>query len=136
MPYRVLVSNELSKLFNVLSHPLRVRIIEELKAQELTVGALKDILGISPAGTSQQLSVLRSHGIVMENRQGRNVYYHLRKPEIAAWVMDGLKFVGPDQSEIQTIVSAIESARSVWGSETKRKKPSSKPSKPAPKRPT
>lgn len=127
----MLVSNELSKLFNVLSHPLRVRIIEELKAKELTVSALKDILEVSPAATSQQLAVLRSHGIVVENRQGRNVYYHLRKPEIAGWVMDGLQFVGPDQSEIQTIVSAIESARSAWGTPPKAKKA---PSKPTPKR--
>lgn len=133
MPYRVLVSNELSKLFNVLSHPLRVRIIEELKSQELTVSALKDILEISPAATSQQLSVLRSHGIVVENRQGRNVYYHLRKPEIAVWVMGGLSFIGPDQSEVQTIVSAIESARNAWGKAPKQKK---LPSKPAPKRRT
>lgn len=131
MPYRVVVSNELSKLFNVLSHPLRVRIIEELKAQELTVGSLKDILEISSAATSQQLSILRSHGLVIENRQGRNVFYHLRKPEIADWIMDGLKFVAPDQSEVQSMVTAIESARNAWGKAPGRKKT---PSKPAPKR--
>lgn len=129
MPYRVVVSNELSKLFNVLSHPLRIRIIEELKAEELTVSALKDILGISPAATSQQLSLLRAHGIVVENRQGRNVFYHLRKPDIADWIMDGLKFVAPDQSEVQTIVTAIESARTTWGSAPKRKRTPAKPPK-------
>ncbi len=127
MPYRVLVSNELSKLFNVLSHPFRVRIIEELKAQELTVGALKDILEISSASTSQQLSILRSHGIVVENRQGRNVYYHLRKPEIALWIMEGLRFIGPDQQEVQNIAAAIENARNAWSPEPpKPKKPSTK----------
>jgi ArsR family transcriptional regulator len=126
LPYRVLVSNELSKLFNVLSHPLRIRIIEELKTQELTVSALRDILAISPAATSQQLSVLRSHGIVAENRQGRNVFYHLRKPEIADWVMGGLKFIAPDQTEVQAIVSAIESARNAWSGTEKQKKESSK----------
>ncbi|MBX9667080.1 MAG: metalloregulator ArsR/SmtB family transcription factor [Candidatus Obscuribacterales bacterium] len=82
---------------NVLSHPLPVRIIEELRTQELTVGALKDILEISPAAASQQLSILRSHGIVVENRQGRNVYYHLWQPGRARWSMDGLKFIGPNQ---------------------------------------
>ncbi|MBX9694868.1 MAG: metalloregulator ArsR/SmtB family transcription factor [Cyanobacteria bacterium] len=131
MPYRAVVSNELSKLFNVLSHPLRVRIVEELKTQELTVSALKDILELSPAATSQQLSILRSHGIVVENRQGRNVFYHLRKPEIAAWIMDGLRFIAPDQDEVQSMVTAIESARSAWGPapKLKRKKAPSKPPK-------
>ncbi len=126
MPYRVVVSHELSKLFNVLSHPLRVRIVEELKTQDLTVSALKDILEITPAATSQQLSVLRNCGIVLENRQGRNVFYHLRKPEIADWVMDGLKFIGPDQNEVETMVSAIESARNAWSGSTTPKQNSTK----------
>ena len=34
MPYRAVVSAELAKLFNVLSHPVRIRIIEELKKEE------------------------------------------------------------------------------------------------------
>lgn len=135
MPYRVVVSNKLASLFSVLSHPLRVRMIEELKTQELTVGTLKDILEVSSAAASQQLSILRSHGIVVENRQGRNVYYHLHKPEIAEWIMDGLKFIAPDQQEVQNIVSAIESARNAWSAEPPKqkpagqKKPSTKPSK-------
>lgn len=126
MPYRVVVSNELSKLFNVLSHPLRVRIIEELKEQELTVGALKDVLEISSASASQQLSLLRSHGIAVENRKGRHVYYHLRNPEIADWITDGLKFIAPDPQEVQNIVSAIENARNAWSGNRKRKKGSDK----------
>lgn len=129
MPYRIVVSNKLAQLLNVLSHPLRIRIVEELKAGELTVGTLKDILEISPAATSQQLSVLRAHGIVIENRQGRNVFYHLCKPELADWLMDGLQFVAPDQSEVTTIATAIESARSAWGTAPKRKKRPSKPLK-------
>lgn len=130
MPYRVVVSNKLSNLFNVLSHPLRVRMIEELKTQELTVGTLKDILEISSAAASQQLSILRSHGIVVENRQGRNVYYHLQQPKIAEWILDGLEFVLPDQQEVQSTVSAIENARNAWSAEPpKQKKPTTKPTK-------
>lgn len=114
----------------MLSHPLRVRMIEELKEQELTVGTLKDLLEISSATASQQLSILRSHGIVVENRQGRNVYYHLQKPRMAAWILDGLEFVVPDQQEIQSTVSAIENARDAWSADPpKQKKPSKKPTK-------
>jgi len=130
LPYRIVVSNKLAQLLHVLSHPIRIRIVEELKNQELTVTALKDILELSPAATSQQLSLLRAHGIVAENRQGRNVYYHLCKPSLADWLMDGLKFIDPDPGEIQTIATAIESARSAWGSEPpKRKRSPSKPPK-------
>lgn len=130
MPYRVVVSNKLAQLLNVLSHPIRIRIVEELKNQELTVSALKDLLELSPAATSQQLSLLRAHGIVAENRQGRNVYYHLCKPSLADWLIQGLNFIDPDPGEVQTIATAIENARSVWGSApSKRKRTPSKPRK-------
>lgn len=131
MPYRIIVSNKLAQLLNVLSHPIRIRIVEELQNKELTVSALKDILDLSPAATSQQLSLLRTHGIVAENRQGRNVFYHLCKPSLAYWLMDGLKFIDPDPGEVQSIATAIESVRSIWGSTPRpnRKKTFSKPPK-------
>lgn len=129
MPYRIVVSNKLAQLLNVLSHPIRIRIVEELRGQELTVSALKEILQISSAATSQQLSLLRAHGIVIENRQGRNVFYHLSKPDLADWLMDGLKFIDPDTSQVHTMATAIESARSAWGSAPKQKRTSSKSAK-------
>ncbi|MBN9396260.1 MAG: helix-turn-helix transcriptional regulator [Candidatus Melainabacteria bacterium] len=125
MPYRAVVSAELAKLFGVLSHPMRIRIIEELKKEDLTVGALKDILGATPSAVSQQLAVLRSHHLVVEMRQGRNVFYHLRRPELAQWIMEGVNFISPDPSEVEQMMSAIQSAKSVWGAEKpldKRKK--------------
>ncbi len=122
MPYRAVVSGELAKLFGVLSHPMRIRIIEELQREDLTVGTLKDILGITHAAVSQQLSVLRSHHLVAENRQGRNVFYHLRNPALAKWIMDGLSFILPDSSEVETMRSAIKDVQTVWGSEAKPKK--------------
>lgn len=117
MPYRAVVSGELARLFAVLSHATRIRIIEELQKEDLTVGTLKEILGITHAAVSQQLSVLRSNQLVSEKRQGRNVFYHLRKPELAKWIMDGVQFILPDTNEVQSIVSAVESARSAWSQE-------------------
>lgn len=119
MPYRAVVSAELAKLFGVLSHPIRIRIIEELKKEDLTVGTLKDMLGISHSAASQQLAVLRSNHLVAEMRQGRNVFYHLRRPELASWIMDGVNFISPDASEIEKMMSAIQSAKSDWGNEEK-----------------
>ena len=121
MPYRAVVSAELAKLFGILSHPIRIRIIEELQREDLTVGSLKDILGITQSAVSQQLAVLRNNHVVVEHREGRNVFYHLRRSEMALWIMDGVSFISPDTSEIEKMMSAIESAKSVWGSESKPK---------------
>ncbi len=122
MPYRAVVSAELAKLFGILSHPIRIRIIEELKKEDLTVGTLKDILGITHSAVSQQLAVLRTNHLVAEMRQGRNVFYHLRKPELAQWIMDGVSFISPDASEMEQMMSAIQNVKSVWGEEEKPKR--------------
>lgn len=119
MPYRAVVSAELAKLFGILSHPVRIRIIEELQREDLTVGTLRDMLGITHSAVSQQLAVLRSSHIVTEMRQGRNVFYHLRKPKMAKWIMDGVSFISPDSAEIEKMMSAIQSAKTAWGTETK-----------------
>jgi DNA-binding transcriptional ArsR family regulator len=122
VPYRAVVSSKLAKLFGVLSHPIRVRIVEELRAQDLAVSDLTEILQITHTATSQQLRVLRISGLVVERRQGRNVYYHLPKKELADWILDGLSFISPDQEEIENMVDAIKSARNVWSGASVKKK--------------
>ena len=115
MPYRSVVSTELAKLFSVLSNPNRVRIIEELSQGELSVNDLQGLLGITHASVSQQLAVLRTNRIVVERREGRNVFYHLKNPELATWVLAGIRFISPDHKEAQNMMSAFEKARRTWG---------------------
>lgn len=117
MPHRNLVSTELAKLFGVLSHPIRVRIIEELHHKSLSVNELKDILSITHSAVSQQLAILRANHLVVETRQGRNVYYALREPQLAAWIADGLGFISPDRSAFESMLAAIEQTKSIWTAE-------------------
>lgn len=114
MPYRVVVTKELSELFGVLSHPQRIRIIEELHAGEKDVGSLATILEISSSGVSQHLSVLRAHRLIIERKQGRSVFYHLRQPEIAAWVLEALKYIVPFQEDLNKFQTAVKKVRRVW----------------------
>lgn len=114
MAYRALVSTELAKMFSVLSNPHRVRIVEELRQGELSVNNLQEILGISHSAVSQQLAVLRSHRLVVERREGRNVFYHLRNPELAAWILSGINFLPFNEQEVQNMIEAIEKAKNTW----------------------
>ena len=114
MPYRTIVTKELAELFGVLAHPQRIRIIEELVAGEKDVKTIADVLQINSAGVSQHLSVLRSHRLISERKQGRNVFYRLRQPDLANWILGGLPFAGPFQADIQEFTTAVQKARSVW----------------------
>lgn len=118
MPARLLVTKELSKLLSVLSHPHRIRIVEELRHEERDVNFLEEILEISHARVSQHLALMRSHRLVSERRQGRRVFYSLAQPEIASWLMEGLQFIERDIMATQDIHEAVQQVKAMWSDET------------------
>ena len=117
MPEPFLVTKELADLLGVLAHPHRIRIIEELRETERDVNSLQAALGISHSGVSQHLSVLRAHRLVAERREGRHVYYHLRHPKLARWVIEGIEFIAGAQEAAEDVRQAIESMRARWATE-------------------
>jgi ArsR family transcriptional regulator len=114
MPHRVLVTSELAKLLSVLSHPHRIRIIEELRDAERDVNSLRDALGISHSGVSQHLMMLRSHRLVSERREGRRVFYRLRQRELAAWLMEATCFLENGSIAALELRKAIDKTRRAW----------------------
>ena len=87
--YRCKLSNlmpELSQFkaefFKALSHPLRIRILDELRQGEVGVNELCARLDVEQSTLSQQLAVLRSRGLVVGKKDAQNVLYSVRDPEI------------------------------------------------------
>jgi len=117
MPSREVVTEELAKLFNVLSHPHRIRIVEELRCEELDVKALEEALHISHSRVSQHLSLLRNHNIVKTRREGRHVFYRLTEPELAKWLLQGLNFIVAKLNKTKELRSAVEEVRHLWSDE-------------------
>ncbi len=68
---------EVAELFKILSVDKRIEIIERLKEEAMSVNALAESLGISQSAVSQHLRVLKSAGMVRDERQGYWVYYSL-----------------------------------------------------------
>lgn len=114
MPHRALVTKELAEFLGVLSHPHRIRIIEELRDGERDVNSLKEALGISHSGVSQHLMVLRANRLVSERREGRRVFYHLRQPDIAGWLLEATRFLERETVEGDELRKAIGKARKDW----------------------
>jgi DNA-binding transcriptional ArsR family regulator len=114
MPHRLLVTKELADFLGVLAHPHRIRIIEELRGSERDVNSLQDALAISHSGVSQHLMVLRSHRLVSERREGRHVFYHLRQPEIASWLMEATRFLEQESAAAAELRRAIGKTRKNW----------------------
>ncbi len=114
MPQREIVTRELASLFGALSHPQRVRIIEELREAEQDVNHLAGILGCSNSRVSQHLSVLKAHRLVTGRRDGRHVYYSLAAPAVARWILEGLDFTEAALLQPGRMREAMASVREEW----------------------
>lgn len=114
MPHRTVVARELGELLGVLAHPHRIRIIEELRDGECDVNTLQNALAISHSGVSQHLAVLRAHRLVAERREGRRVFYHLRHPDLARWLLDGLRFLTRMHAEDESLREAVATVQALW----------------------
>ncbi len=112
MPTRQLIAKELSEIFKLVSHPDRIRIIEELAGAEHDVNGLAERLDLPGTRVSQHLSMLRAHRFVEERRDGRHHFYHLTQPDIARWIIDGLDFVAGRHSGVSQ--SEIQDAKRLW----------------------
>jgi len=117
MPSRNVVARELADIFRILANADRVRMIEELRRRELDVNTLASRLDLPGPRVSQHLSLLRAHRFVEERREGRHHYYHLTRPEVADWIVDGLEFVETRNGALPK--SKINAARRLWTSEPK-----------------
>ena len=71
-------------LFKLLSHPVRLAILQILREGEECVCHMEAALGLRQAYISQQLMVLRQAGLVADRREGWNVFYRVVKPEVYA----------------------------------------------------
>ncbi len=66
-------------LFKILSVDKRIEIVEHLKNGSMNVNALAESLGVTPSAVSQHLRVLRSAGLVTDERKGYWVHYSLSR---------------------------------------------------------
>ncbi len=76
-----------AEVFQALAHPTRIAIVELFRDGPLPAGKLIAQLGIEQANASQHLSVLRSKQIVINRKEGNQVFYSLRDP-ILSKVLD------------------------------------------------
>lgn len=118
MPSRLIVTREMAALLGVLAHPHRIRIVQELKGREVDVNGLQATLGVSHSRVSQHLSIMRSHRVVIERRDGRHVFYRLRDESLADWLQDGFRFLQMESGVMAEVTLAVEQSKELWGRHT------------------
>ena len=71
-----------AEFFKALAHPLRIEVLDELRKGPISVGTLRERLGVEQSTLSQQLSILRARNLVKTERQGTSVIYSIGDPSI------------------------------------------------------
>lgn len=61
---------------------MRIRILDQLRGDELTVSEIRERLDVELPNVSQQLAILRSKNLVLTRKQGNNIYYFCSDPTI------------------------------------------------------
>lgn len=83
-------------ILKTLADPTRLRILNLLSHDELSVAELQDALGMAQSRISSQLSVLRQSELVADRREGKKSFYSIAP--------------GIPESELQLLRAALRSA--------------------------
>jgi DNA-binding transcriptional ArsR family regulator len=84
---------EVAELFRAFSDTSRVRILSVLVVEEMNIGALAAIVGISESAVSHHMRGLRQMQIVQARRDGKEVYYRVEDEHIIALFQQGVNHV-------------------------------------------
>ena len=76
----------IAEVLKAVAHPLRLRIVATLCRGEENVSGLAERLGAPQAIVSQQLRILRLHGLVAAVRENGFARYRLAEPQLRTLV--------------------------------------------------
>jgi ArsR family transcriptional regulator len=68
--------------FRVLSEPMRLKLLNTLGEEEMSVGNLVEATGAGQANVSKHLSILLKEGIVARRKDGLNIFYRVADKNI------------------------------------------------------
>lgn len=102
-----LTEDDYAEIFAAFAEPVRLKLVRELAAEELTVTELARRLGLSVGRTSHHLRILHQKGLVADHRDGRSIRYGL--PSLSAQLEQhpGSAGWGGPSFEILAVLAAL-----------------------------
>ena len=98
----VLEVESISQLLAIIGQPARIQILLVIRRKEACVCHLEAVLGTRQASISQHLMLLRKAGLVIAQRDGRNIFYRLANPQIVELIERAADLTGiaPDALDL------------------------------------
>ena len=73
---------EAAECLRTLAHPMRLRMIQLMLRDELTVGELAKACGIPSHVASEHLRMMQHCGLLARRQEGRCIYYQVAEPTV------------------------------------------------------
>ena len=81
-----------ANICKAMAHPLRMEVIDRLKEGEQSFGELCEAIGCLKPNLSQHLASMVDKGVLVQRKEGLNMYYRLFSPKVVA-ACDGVRAV-------------------------------------------
>jgi DNA-binding transcriptional ArsR family regulator len=75
-----------AEIFKALGQPMRLAIVEILYENEMQVGRIAAEIGTDLPNVSKHLALLRKQGLVVDRKQGSNIFYRGTIPNLMGFI--------------------------------------------------
>ena len=76
------VLEEAATMLKAVAHPVRLSIMSLLNTKRMTVTEIFEQTGVEQAVASHHLTIMKDRGVLISEREGKNVYYSLKHPKM------------------------------------------------------
>jgi len=83
----------ISNLFKILADSTRLKILWALSIEEMCVGDLATLVGMTNSSISHQLKPLRLANLIKYEKQGRTVYYSISSEYVKDVIVKGHEYI-------------------------------------------
>ncbi len=108
-PIPVDLAEVIAQRFRVIGDPTRIRLLDQLRSGEMSVGQLTAVLETSQQNASKHLGVLHQSGIVGRRKDGTSVLYSIADDTVFALCES---VCGGIQAQLSELSALLESTTS------------------------
>jgi ArsR family transcriptional regulator len=97
-----------AEFFKALAHPVRIKLLEELRHGERSVQELQAALKLDQSTVSQQLAILRARQVVSGRKQGTTVRYAVGDARVGSLLDVARAIFNAQLTGTQTMLRALQ----------------------------
>ena len=90
---------DLADLFKIFGDTTRIKILYALRADEMCVSAIAELLNMNQSAVSHQLHTLRESDLVRTKRDGKVIYYSLADEHVRSILECGIEHLEEKNNE-------------------------------------